>query len=84
MRTMTASYFRARCLKLMDEVAAGGEAIVITKRGRPVAELLPLDGSEALQIEPERQLFYERALALWGKIRLKTDRDETRGRRRRR
>ena len=38
-RVLTASEFRARCLKLMDEVAAGGSEIVITKRGRPVARL---------------------------------------------
>ena len=40
-RTMTATEFRARCLALMDEVAESGEAIVITKRGRPVARLTP-------------------------------------------
>ena len=41
-RTMTASEFRAKCLKLMDEVAETGQEIVITKRGRPVAKLRPL------------------------------------------
>ena len=40
-RTITASEFRAKCLKLMDEVAETGEEIVITKHGRPVARLLP-------------------------------------------
>ena len=44
-RTMTAATFKARCLALLDEVAASGERIVITKRGRPVAELGPLGGS---------------------------------------
>lgn len=38
-RVLTASEFRAKCLKLMDEVAAGGSEIVITKRGRPIARL---------------------------------------------
>ena len=38
-RTMKASEFKARCLKLMDEVADTGEEIVITKRGKPVAKL---------------------------------------------
>jgi antitoxin (DNA-binding transcriptional repressor) of toxin-antitoxin stability system len=37
MRTIKASEFRARCLKLMDEVAASGEPVVITKNGKPVA-----------------------------------------------
>lgn len=40
-RTMTASEFRAKCLKLMDEVAESGEEVVITKRGKPVARLAP-------------------------------------------
>ena len=40
-RTMKASEFRAKCLQLMDEVAASGEAIVITKNGKPVAKLTP-------------------------------------------
>lgn len=40
-RTITASDFKARCLKLMDEVAETGEEIVITKHGRPVTRLVP-------------------------------------------
>ena len=39
MRTYTASEFKAKCLKIMDEVAESGERVVITKRGKPVAEL---------------------------------------------
>ena len=34
-----ASEFKAKCLKLMDEVAENGEEIVITKNGKPVARL---------------------------------------------
>ena len=40
-RTIKASVFKATCLRLMDEVAATGEEIVITKNGRPTARLLP-------------------------------------------
>ena len=40
-RTIKASEFKAKCLKLMDEVAETGEEIVITKRGRPVSRLAP-------------------------------------------
>lgn len=36
-----ASVFKARCLKLMDEVAERGDSIVITKNGTPVARLVP-------------------------------------------
>ncbi len=40
---ISAAQFKARCLKLMDEVARTREPIVITKRGRPVAKLVPAD-----------------------------------------
>ena len=40
-RTIEASEFKDRCLKLMDEVADTGEGIVITKNGRPVSCLVP-------------------------------------------
>ena len=40
-RTIKASEFKARCLKLMDEVAESGESILITKNGKPVAKLTP-------------------------------------------
>ena len=40
-RTITASEFKAKCLQLMDEVAATAEEIVITKNGRPVSRLMP-------------------------------------------
>ena len=40
-RTIKASEFKAKCLKLMDEVAESGEEIVITKNGRPISRLAP-------------------------------------------
>lgn len=41
MPTIQASEFKAKCLALMDQVARTGETIVVTKNGRPVAELRP-------------------------------------------
>ena len=40
-RTIKASEFKAKCLKLMDEVAETGEEIIITKNGQPVSRLAP-------------------------------------------
>ncbi len=40
-RIIKASEFKAKCLKLMDEVAESGEEIVITKNGKPIAKLTP-------------------------------------------
>lgn len=43
MKTMRAGEFKARCLKVMDQVRATREPVIITKRGRPVAKLVPVD-----------------------------------------
>lgn len=40
-----ASDFKATCLSLLDEVADHRAEFVITKRGRPVARLVPIDAS---------------------------------------
>ena len=40
-KTIKASEFKAKCLKLMDEVAESGAEYVITKNGRPVSRLVP-------------------------------------------
>jgi prevent-host-death family protein len=40
--SIPAAVFKAECLKLMDEVARTGRPIVITKHGRPVAQLAPV------------------------------------------
>ena len=42
MKTVKASEFKAKCLRLMDEVEETGEPVVITKNGRPVAQLGPV------------------------------------------
>lgn len=34
--------FKAKCLQLLDDVAAYREPLVITKRGKPVARLVPM------------------------------------------
>ena len=41
MEIVIASEFKAKCLKIMDEVAATGEPVIITKHGVPVAQLVP-------------------------------------------
>ncbi|MBP1597342.1 MAG: prevent-host-death family protein [Acidobacteria bacterium] len=39
--TVAASDFKARCLRLLDDVQEGA-ILVITKRGRPVAKVVPV------------------------------------------
>ena len=43
MKTISASQFKARCLAIMDEVQAKHIAFIITKRGKPVAKLVPVE-----------------------------------------
>ncbi|MGH9784396.1 MAG: type II toxin-antitoxin system Phd/YefM family antitoxin [Terriglobia bacterium] len=45
MKRMAAGEFKARCLKVMDDVRATREPVVITKKGRPVAKLVPAQES---------------------------------------
>lgn len=45
---VAAGEFKAKCLKLLDDVAATGEPLTITKRGRPVAQLVPIPGQRPL------------------------------------
>ena len=45
-RTMPASEFKAKCLAVLDEVERTGLPVVVTKRGRPVAQVVPLGGDE--------------------------------------
>jgi len=46
MKTMKASEFKAKCLAVMDQVATDGEPVLITKNGKPVAELRPCTGGK--------------------------------------
>jgi prevent-host-death family protein len=41
-REVSAGDFKARCLALMDEVRDRGGEYIITKRGEPVAKLVPV------------------------------------------
>jgi prevent-host-death family protein len=42
-QTIPAGEFKQRCLALLDQVAETGQPIVVTKRGRPVARVVPMD-----------------------------------------
>lgn len=46
MRYMKAAEFKAKCLRVMEEVAETGEEVVVTKRGKPVARVGPPQPAE--------------------------------------
>lgn len=47
-RTIPASMFKAKCLALLDEVAETKETLVVTKRGKPVARVMPAEEPRSL------------------------------------
>ena len=46
MKTMAAGKFKAQCLALLDEVETKRECVTVTKNGRPVAKMVPLELDE--------------------------------------
>lgn len=46
MKQIKSSEFKAKCLALLDRVADTGEPLEITKRGKPVARVVPVNGSK--------------------------------------
>ena len=47
MKTMAISKFKAHALAVVGEVAKSREGVLITKRGKPVAQVLPCPPSAA-------------------------------------
>ena len=43
MQTIAAGKFKAKCLAIMDDVQSKRESVVITKHGKPIAKLVPID-----------------------------------------
>ena len=43
--TVPASQFKAKCLRLLEDIVKEGRSLVITKRGRPIARVTPLGRS---------------------------------------
>jgi prevent-host-death family protein len=61
MRTIAAGEFKQTCLRLLDEVGESGEPILITKRNKAVAQLMP--------VKPERPADWLGAMRDRGEIR---------------
>ena len=47
-KTITATEFKAKCLRLLEQVSA--EGMVITKRGRPIARIMPVTGKSNTEV----------------------------------
>lgn len=42
MNTISATDFKAKCLAIMNDVSSTGESIIITKHGKPIAQINPV------------------------------------------
>ena len=47
-KTISAAEFKAKCLRILDELGPGG--ILVTKRGRPIARVLPATAADNQKI----------------------------------
>ena len=47
-KTIGAGEFKAKCLKLLDEVAETREPLIVTKHGKPVAKVVPIPERKTL------------------------------------
>jgi antitoxin (DNA-binding transcriptional repressor) of toxin-antitoxin stability system len=46
MKKMAAGEFKVHCLAVMNEVHSKRQSVLIIKRGKPVAKLVPVDGAK--------------------------------------
>jgi prevent-host-death family protein len=75
-QTLPISDFKARCLRLLEELAERGEVIIVTKRGKPIArvgpfrsELPPLKGRWAGQAKTKGDIVYFDTSSEWEALR---------------
>jgi prevent-host-death family protein len=61
---ITATQFKARCLRLLDEVAETGQTLIVTKHGKPVVRVEPLEppadlsGSVKINMTDEELIYF--------------------------
>lgn len=52
-KSFSVSEFKAKSLGLLDEVSRTGQSIVVTKRGKPIAKVIPFR-NKGEKLEPDR------------------------------
>jgi prevent-host-death family protein len=63
LKTIAAGEFKAKCLAIMDEVRDKKTRFIVTKNGKPVAQMIPVE-----EIEDDLFGFYAGKLAICGDI----------------
>ncbi len=59
MKTVPISRFRRDCVDLLEAASRAGAPLVVTRRGKPVARVLPFPGTTA-QLEPAGEVLKDR------------------------
>lgn len=59
MSSIPAGQFKAKCLQLLDQVAASRQPLVITKFGKPVAQIVPMPPAVKLRGALKGTVLYE-------------------------
>lgn len=59
MPSIGAGEFKAKCLQLLDEVAASRKPLIITKFGKPVARVVPMPPAVKLRGALKGSVLYE-------------------------
>jgi prevent-host-death family protein len=59
MGPLSVSKFKATCLAVVEEVAKSKKPVIITKRGKPIAELIPYEAEAAPVPLKETVVFLE-------------------------
>jgi len=44
-KTFPAGEFKARCLKIMDRVSTTREPVLVTRKGKPLVRIVPIDNA---------------------------------------
>lgn len=55
-KQIAAGEFKTHCLRVLDEVASGGGEYIVTKRGVPVARVVPLENKPKGKRKPPKSL----------------------------
>jgi len=48
MKSVAVTEFKARCLSLLEDVARTGQPLLVTKRGKPLARVVPSGGAKTV------------------------------------
>lgn len=60
MKTMAITDFKAHALRVLGEVAARKEKVLVTKRGKPLAEIIPYTGTKHTAGQLAETLVFEK------------------------